>query len=349
MFNKVFYTIVIIVLVIFFVGLFLPRAAHVERTVEIQRPAATVFTLVNGFEAFPEWSPWLERDPGIELFFSGPRSGAGARMSWSGDPRLVGSGTQEIIESTPWSMVRMRMDIRQMGEALGYFQIDPTANGVSLTRGFDADLVEGYGFFQSLMNRYFGLFFDRWIGNDYEQGLARIKELAESMPEADFSDLEVERVQAKARDILYVEAGGSRSGQNLSERLTAAYREISSLMADQALEMDSQPMAITRRTADNEYEYRAAIPVTSSEVELSGNVRVGTSPSGTALRVNHRGPYDELPAVYAKLSAYMAVHGIRQGLLSWEHYISDPGRTNPEETVTHVYFLIDEAETGGGA
>lgn len=346
MFNKVFYAIVIVVFIIFFVGLFLPRAAHVERTVEIQRPAATVFTLVNGFEAFPDWSPWLERDPGIELIFSGPPSGVGAHMSWSGDPRLVGSGTQEIIESTPWSLVRMRMDIRQMGESLGFFRIDPTANGVFLTRGFDADLVEGYGFFQGLLNRYFGLFFDRWIGGDYEQGLARIKALAESLPEADFSNLEVDRVQAKAWDILYVEAGGSRFGQSLSERLAEAYREISSLMAEQSVEMESQPMAITLKTGNDEYRYRAAIPVTTNGVELSGQVRAGTSPSGSALRVSHRGPYDELPLVYAKLSAYMAAHGIRQGTVSWEHYISDPGSTSPGQTVTHIYLSIDETEAG---
>ena len=77
-----------------------------ERSIEIDRPVSTVFTLVNGYGTFNTWSPWAARDPSATYTFSGPSSGVGARMEWSGDPRLSGKGSQEIIESTPWSKVR---------------------------------------------------------------------------------------------------------------------------------------------------------------------------------------------------------------------------------------------------
>jgi len=37
----------------------------------------------------------------------------------------------------------------------------------------------------------------------------------------------------------------------------------------------------------------------------------------------------------------MAAHGLGEGRVSWEQYISDPAKTPPREAVTHIYFLID--------
>ena len=106
MFSK-FLSIVGITALLFLVGgFFLPRFVHVERSLEIEMAAAPVFSLLNSYSTFASWSPWAERDPDANYEFSGPEAGVGARMSWSGDPRLVGSGWQEITESIPHSLVR---------------------------------------------------------------------------------------------------------------------------------------------------------------------------------------------------------------------------------------------------
>jgi effector-binding domain-containing protein len=341
MFIKVIYTVVIAMVIFIVTGLFLPKTVHVERSIEIDRPASTLFTLLNSFSTFSAWSPWSERDPDIVYQYSGPASGTGAHMNWSGDPRLSGSGWQEIIESKPPSLVRMQLDFEQQGRANSYFQIDRTTAGGRVTWGFDTNLVEGQGFFGSLMARYFGLFFDRWIGSDYEQGLARLKAFAESLPATDFSDLEVAIVEAEPLDILFI-ATDSRPGAGVATSLAAAYQEIMSFMEEHSIEMKAQPMAITRAWDAKDYEFDAAIPVSTSDVELSGNVRAGKSPSGRAVRVVHRGPYDRMSPTYEKLAAYMAVHGLTEGRVSWEHYISDPGQTPTDEIITHIYFLVEQ-------
>jgi effector-binding domain-containing protein len=342
MFTKVFYTVVIAMIIFVITGLFLPRTVHVERSIEIDRPATTLFTLLNSFRTFSAWSPWSERDPGIAYQHSGPATGTGAHMNWSGDPRLSGSGWQEIIESKPPSLVRMQLDFEQQGRANSYFQIDRTTAGSRVTWGFDTNLVEGQGFFGSLMARYFGLFFDRWIGSDYEQGLIRLKAFAESLPATDFSDLEVEIVEAEALDILYIVTGSRPGPGGVAASLAAAYQEITSFMAEHSIEMQAQPMAITRAWDAQDYEFDAAIPVSTTDVELSGNVRAGKSPSGPAVRVVYLGPYERMSQSYAKLAAYMAVHGLKEGRVSWEHYISDPGQTPADEIITHIYFLIGQ-------
>lgn len=342
MFNKVFYISVITALIVITIGLFLPKNVHVERRVEIDRPAATVFALVNGFSWFPAWSPWSEKDPGILYQYEGPKAGTGAQLRWRGDPRLVGSGSQVITKSVPYSTVRMNMQVDQMGDAVSYFQIDRLAEGVSLTWGFDANVVEGHAFFSSLLNRYFALFFDRWIGPDYEQGLMRIKQLAETLPDSDFEDLEVDIINAEAMDILYVVAGTRFAEGNVAASLASAYREIMALMAEHSIERQSQPMAITRAWDAENYEFDAAIPVTRNDVPPRGNVRAGQSPSGRAIRAVHRGSYDRMGSTYRKLEAYLSAHGLEQGNVSWEHYISDPGQTPTDQTVTHIYYLLKD-------
>ena len=341
MFRKTLYFIVIFTFMFVVVALLLPKTVHVERSIVIDRPPTTLFTLLNSFHAFSAWSPLSERDPAIVYEYSGPVSGKGARISWSGDPRQVGRGFQEITASKPWSIVRMQIEFEHQGRADTNFQIDPIGPGVTVTWGFEANLVEGQGFFGSLLARYFGLFFDSWVGTDYEKGLARLKSYAESLPAVDFSDLEVEVLEVEALDILYIATDSRNSQGNVSGRLADAYREISAFMAEHAIEMQAQPMAITRSWDARNYEIDAAIPASVTGVEMSGNVRSGKSPAGRAVRVVHRGPYERMAPSYEKLAAYMAANGLKEGRVSWEQYISDPADTPAEETITHIYFLVE--------
>jgi effector-binding domain-containing protein len=341
MFNKVVYVVVITILLFIFVGLFLPSTVHVERSAEIARPASTVFVLLNGYGHFRDWSPWADRDPNAIFELSGPDYGVGARISWQGDPRLVGTGWQEIVDSQPWSLVRMTMDIDRQGRADSYFHLVSTENGTRVTWGFDADLVTGHGFFGGLLARYFGLFFERWIGQDQEIGLARLEAYAESLPASDFAGLEVERVEAQPLDILYVSLEGDPATGSMAADLADAYREISVFMAEHSVPMLAQPMAITRRLERGEIRFDAAVPFTAGEVAPSGNVQIGKSPGGPAVRLIHRGPYDRMIASYEKLAAYMAAHDLKEGRVSWEHYLSDPAETAPKERITWIYYLID--------
>jgi len=267
-------------------------------------------------------------------------------MSWSGDPRLVGNGWQEITESRPWSGIRLQIQHEQIGNALSGFQLDPTADGVLVTWSVEMNMADGRGFFTGLLFRYFGLFFDHWIGKDYESGLIRFKAFAESFPSADFSDLDAELVEVEPETLLYVPVGRRESAEGVAASLSAAFGEITAMMEQQSIEMKAPPMAITRARDGAELEFDAAIPIADVDVVLSGNVRKGSSPSGRAVRVVHRGAYDKLPSSYAKLQVFMATHGLVEGLASWEQYVSNPEQTAPGEAVTLVYYLIQNPAKG---
>lgn len=384
MFQKMLYTVVIAIAAFLLGGLFLPNDVHVERAIYVDRPAVTVFTLLNGFRTFSEWSPWLERDPDAAYTFSGPKQGVGAHMSWSGDPRMVGNGWQEITGSEPNRRVALHMSFENQGDADTAFRIDNApGGGVNLTWTFDADLSRGQGWLSGLLARYFGLFFDRWIGGDYERGLERFKVFAESFPPADFAGLDVSIVDAKPMDVLYIAVDAGSATEDVAASLAAAYGRITAFMQARGIDRLAPPLAITRAWAPVGYEFDAAIPIVAPEdadvlsvepepqeaspestevqslpdtsdaaesdtqqVTVGTNefrdIRFGHSPSGRAVRVVHRGPYAEMAPTYARLAAWMAVHGMTEGHVSWEQYVSDPAETDPGDLLTYIYFLVGE-------
>jgi hypothetical protein len=153
-------------------SLLLPASTHVERSVVIDRPPAQVFATVNSFQRFGEWSPWAAYDPSAKYTFEGPASGVGARMTWTGN-RSVGSGSQEIVESLPDRRVDIALNF-DGNPARAAYTLVPEGSGTRVTWSFDSH--HGY----NPMSRMFGLLFDRMLGPDYEQGLAKLKSLLES-------------------------------------------------------------------------------------------------------------------------------------------------------------------------
>ncbi len=187
MFKRISFGALLLFVVLVVIGYMLPTQVHVERSITVERPARVLFTIIDDYRYFKQWSPWLARDPNAEYVISGPDTGVGARLSWTGEPHLVGSGWQEIIASKPYEQIDIRLDLDSQGSADTRFTFQPVGGATRITWSFDSDLTEGLDLFDGFLARYFGLLFDRWIGTEYEQGLANLKRLAESLPASDFA------------------------------------------------------------------------------------------------------------------------------------------------------------------
>jgi hypothetical protein len=149
----------------------LPRHVIITRSITIDAAPDKVFPLVNSLSAGARWSPWLAHDPETALVFDGPDAGVGATMRWTSDK--VGSGAQVITASTPNAHVASALDFGDMGTAQAAFDLTPAGTGTLVTWSLDADMGNGP------VGRWMGLMMDRWVGADYEQGLANLKALVE--------------------------------------------------------------------------------------------------------------------------------------------------------------------------
>jgi uncharacterized protein YndB with AHSA1/START domain len=153
-------------------GYLLPSEITVVRQAMINAPPEKVFAIVGGFKRFQEWSPWADLDPKTVYKFEGPVGGVGEKMSWSSNSPNVGSGSQVVTEYVPSSRVASDLDFGAMGKSRAYWDLEQTDGGTLATWGFKMKL-------DGVLDRWTGLMMDRFIGPDYEKGLARVKALAE--------------------------------------------------------------------------------------------------------------------------------------------------------------------------
>jgi uncharacterized protein YndB with AHSA1/START domain len=172
--KGLFLALVALAVLFFAIGLFLPRTAHIERSVTTTASPAEVYELVAGFKRFNEWSPWANIDPTTKYTYRGPESGVGARLEWTSAHPNVGSGSQEIIDVEPGRSVTSALDFGMDNPTTSTMVLVPEGSGTRVTWTLDTD-VSG-----SIIGRYFGLALDRMVGPYYEKGLAQLQALAES-------------------------------------------------------------------------------------------------------------------------------------------------------------------------
>ena len=142
---------------------------EVRRSTVIPAAAEEIFPLVNNFHEWTAWSPWETIDPGMSRRYFGGESGAGAGYEWSGN-RKTGSGTMEIEESVPSSLVRIRLQFTKPFKALNptTFSFTPVQGGTEVTWRMTGE-NKGIG-------KVFALFMnmDKMVGGDFERGLAAL-------------------------------------------------------------------------------------------------------------------------------------------------------------------------------
>ncbi len=72
----------------------------------------------------------------------------------------------------PTPDVAVDLDFGAMGKSQSFWDLKPEGTGTSATWGFKMKL-------DGMMDRWFGLLMERFIGPDYDKGLAKLKALAE--------------------------------------------------------------------------------------------------------------------------------------------------------------------------
>lgn len=147
----------------------------VERAVSIDAPPERVHLHVADFHRWAAWSPWEDVDPGMQRYYEGPESGSGAVYRWSGN-RRAGRGRMEITESEPPRFVRLDLRFEKPFKARNdtWFQIVPDGAGSRVTWTMTGALTP--------VTRVMGVFssMDKFLGPDFEKGLARLKAVSES-------------------------------------------------------------------------------------------------------------------------------------------------------------------------
>jgi hypothetical protein len=151
-----------------------PASFRVERSAIINAPPDKIFPLINDFREWEPWSPWEKIDPEIKRSYSGAASGKGAVYEWSGN-KNIGQGRMEIVESSPSSKIKLRIDFIKPFEAHNTieFTLIPQGGSTLVTQAM-------YGP-SPFISKVMGIFcsMDKMVGKKYEEGLANLKAISE--------------------------------------------------------------------------------------------------------------------------------------------------------------------------
>ena len=333
--QRLLYFIFGLIVLLIIIGLALPQRARVVASIEIDAPLATVFALANDFHRASLWLPWIETDPNVRIVYSGPNRGVGATITWDG--LVVGTGTQVITESIPYEHITTTINPGGPGEAKSWFDFVDTGRSTYLDWSFEVD----YGY--NIVGRFAALLLTDIIRRDYEHGLASLKNIAESLPRADFSDLEIERIVVEAKEIAYLSAASPPDPASVSEAMGRAYFRILNFIDKHGLANAGAPLSITRSFSGSNLLFDAAIPVqgvTDATPRDEAGVKIGTTHAGTVIRAKHLGSYRSLGQTHQKIAAYLAALGIERDGVAWESYVSDPTKVPEAEMLTYVFYPI---------
>ena len=147
----------------------LPSRVLVERSATIDASPAEVFALVNSNRGFQQFNPYLDADPDLDIFLSGPEFGPGSAFAFDGRD---GKGTQTITSIQQDRQVVMQIDLGARGRPLQTFDLTPTAGGTAVRWSVDSDLG------LNPVARIFGLFLEGMVGPTIERGLENLSTAA---------------------------------------------------------------------------------------------------------------------------------------------------------------------------
>ena len=167
MLKRILIVVTLLLMAAIVAGFLLPAAWQVERSIVIQAPPAAVFPALNSLKRWRDWTVWFEREPDVQVEYSGPDSGVGATSRWRGRD---GRGALKIMRSDSDRRVEYQL-LFDGGEFAmdGVLLLAPEASGTRVTwraRG----KVETNPF-----ARYFALLLPHWLGRDFQASLENLR------------------------------------------------------------------------------------------------------------------------------------------------------------------------------
>jgi effector-binding domain-containing protein len=142
-----------------------------------------------------------------------------------------------------------------------------------------------------------------------------------------------------AKTILYVK--GSGTWETAFQTITGAFKKLKSYTDKEGLKADGMEMAIFTATDDTGFQYQAAVPLAEPPKNPPrGDIAVGQSPEGRALKFVHHGSYDDLDNTYEAITNYLDEKKLEAKDLFIEQYVTDPITADPKQLTVNVYVLL---------
>jgi effector-binding domain-containing protein len=298
------------------IGFFLPAKMNMERSTVINAPVANIYDQINILKNWEQWSPWVKMDPGVKMSFAGPASGEGAMYSWDGEK--TGKGTMTITKSTPEEIITsLSFDGDDGKPAVSGFRLSPEGDATKLTWYFNSEVGA------NPMHRWMMVIMKGMMGDQFAQGLASIKEIAEKMPVKATSESSIKVEELPIQAMEYLGVRDTANVATISMKMGTHYGEIMAAMSKQGLKQRGPVFARYFTDSETNFDFEAAIPVDKAG-KADGNVKPGKLAAGKAVIAHYYGGYMGTPAGHIAVKQYLEANNKKVIGAPWEMYVTDP-------------------------
>jgi effector-binding domain-containing protein len=148
-----------------------------------------------------------------------------------------------------------------------------------------------------------------------------------------------EEVTLTPKTIVYLKS--SATWDAAFETIQDAFKNVYAFLDRQGIKPAGPAMTIYTASDDAGFEFQAAVPIAEAPKDPpKGDLAVGTSPEGKALKFMHRGSYDSLDAAYDAITHYLDERKLEARDLYIEQYNTDLLNTPEDNLVIEVLVPI---------
>jgi effector-binding domain-containing protein len=148
-----------------------------------------------------------------------------------------------------------------------------------------------------------------------------------------------EEMTLTPKTIIYMK--GNSTWDTALDTLIDAFKSVYAYLDKQGLKRAGPSMTIYTQADDTGFQFQAAVPIDEAPKDMpKGDIEVGTSPGGRALKFVHRGSYDSMDTTYEAITNYLDEKRLEAQDLFVEEYATDPVTTPEDKFVVTVYVPI---------
>ena len=303
----------------------------IEKSVEVNQTIDQMMTLLSDLSTFRAWSPWSCLDDNTKIEIGGEKNTIGHFQTWESE--FTGSGNMTISKI---SQNRIDLDLEFFKpfqtKSKTWFLLQAKDSSTIITWGMESKLSIFMFFFKKMMTAY--------LGNDFERGLTRLKELAETgKVNCVLSDV----VKVEQPELFYIGEHHQCSFADLKIKMNQSFDKIMKDIEARKIPIPNGFVSIYHKIdpINGQCDVTTSVFYYQKENDVPGYENK-VLPKHHALRVNLSGPYIHLPSAWGKISVFQRVKkfDLNKPLPMYEIYHNSPKMVEPKDVLTEIRLPV---------
>jgi effector-binding domain-containing protein len=134
---------------------------------------------------------------------------------------------------------------------------------------------------------------------------------------------------------------GNSTWDKALDNLQDAFKSVYALLEQRGIAKAGPAMTIYTQADDTGFSYQAAVPIAEPPKDApKGDIGVGQSPGGKALKFIHRGSYESMDNTYEAITNYLDEKRLEAADSFIEEYETDPVTTPEDKFVVTVFVPL---------